>query len=221
MRSRRDPPSGGFYSQSPTVTTALSMDSASTSLAGLAALTMGDLPVADGAARFLGRLLERQPERGAFYTHVSTDGHLVTDVAPGERTRRISVTKNDQAWYFLGLPTIFLPALYEASGDPAHLALGLRYLEYLAVECCAAARTDPSSGKSGVGAAHLYRLTGDERHRDFALEVADSIMRWQDPHGCWRWRATDGHSAALEPADVDLTAEHVIWLHKIRGHLAR
>jgi hypothetical protein len=221
VRTRRHPQLGGFYTEPPGHGAPLSMDTASTAIAGLAALSLGDAATAAGAADFLRSALEGQPEPGvAFYTAVSSGGEVVTAGPPERRALRIGLGETGQAWYFIGLATLFLPALHEVTGDAAHLELARRYLD-LYLDCGEDAITDASSGKCGVGAAHIYRLTAEPRCREVALTVAEGIAGRQDCAGCWRWDRSDPVPPdALDPADLDLTAEYVIWLHQISSHLA-
>jgi hypothetical protein len=224
LSSRRDPAWGGFYSQPPGTASGLSMDTASASLGGLAALAMRDTQVAEALAPLLLRAFEAQPEPAvSFYTRISPAGEVVTDLPDvrDSRPQRISVTELDQPWYFIGLPCAFLAALYETTEEPWQLELAQRYLEYLTDACHSASLTEPSSGKGGVGAAHLFRLTGDPRYRELALGAAESILDWQEAEGRWSWSpGTQPASETFDSDDFDLTAEHVIWLDRIHTHLA-
>jgi hypothetical protein len=228
IRSRQNETTGGFLSQGPAFEGTPCIDTVSTCISGLAALYHGDVETARRAAGFLEDLFAVQPELDrAFYPTVSTDGTLITpaaeEITEDTAHRRIDIHDAEQEWYFLGLATVFLPHLYEATGDPDHLALARRYLDYLDQACCPGAFTDFSSGKSGVGAAHLYRLTENPRYREIALAVADFILDLQTPWGCWLESPQEDQAPPqdLVWSDMDMTAEYVLWLQQIRRHLER
>lgn len=223
IATRQHPALGGFISQGPGREGEVCLDTVSTSISGLAALYLGRIDVATRAAQFLRHAMEQQPDpERMFYSTTDTEGRIVTEWE-GEQTHRgIDVNDPEQDWYFIGIATMFLPALFEATGDGAHLELARRYLDYLDKGCCPGAFTDFSSGKSGVGAAYLYRLTGEERYREIALAVGRFIVELQTPFGCWQESPqADGPSPTeLVWSDMDMTAEYVLWLDQIHRHLS-
>lgn len=226
IRSRQHEPTGGFLSQGPAFAGEACVDTVSTCISSLTALYHGDLATARRGAEFLENLFALQPELDrAFYPTVALDGELITpapeEVGEDDAHRRIDIHDPEQEWYFLGLATVFLPHLYEATGEEGILALAERYLDYLDQACCPGAFTDFSSGKSGVGAAHLYRLTGRERYREIALAVADFILDLQLPWGCWQESPQEDQAPPEELvwSDMDMTAEYVLWLKQILRHL--
>jgi hypothetical protein len=224
ISDRQDQAWGGFFSQGPRFEGEPLMDTVSTSISGLAALYLGDVERARRAAGFLGRVFERQPEPDqAFFSTMTPDGELNTDCDPEASHQRIDIHDPEQDWYFIGTPTVFLPHLYEATGDGQYLDLARRYLDYLDQRCCAGAFTDFSSGKSGVGAAHLHRLTGEERYREIAMAVGEFILGHQTPFGCWQESPGLDEAPPVDLAwsDMDMTAEYVLWLRQITRHLGR
>jgi hypothetical protein len=73
----------------------------------------------------------------------------------------------------------------------------------------------------------LYRITGEERYRDIALQVAGNYMACQTP---WGWFDWDGKAAygseeggdqmpELTAGDFDGTSEVVVWLGLIGSNL--
>ena len=222
IRSRQHPTLGGFISQGPETPEPHCLDTVSTSISGLTALYLGDLEVARRAAGFLQLVLDHQPQPSEFfYSTMDFSGRLITEWDAEQPHRRIDIQDPEQDWYFIGIATMFLPALFEATGADSYLLLARRYLDYLKQNCCPGAFTDLSSGKSGVGAAYLYRLTGEQGYREIALAVAEFIMNLQTPFGCWQESPqTDaGPPDSLSWSDMDMTAEYVLWLDQIRRHL--
>jgi hypothetical protein len=212
---------GGFLSQGPGYDSDPCVDTVSTSIAGLTALYLGDLETAKRAGDFLAKVSNDQPEPDRFfYSTASVDGELIVEHRPDEPHVAVDIGDPEQEWYFIGIATMFLPALHEATGDPAHLSLACSYLDYLADSCCPGAFTDASSGKSGVGAAYLHRLTGSAKYREIACAVAEYLMDRQDPAGTWRDEPGEDDPDELEWSDMDMTAEYVLWLEQIAQHLS-
>lgn len=212
---------GGFLSQGPGYDDDPSLDTVSTSIAGLTAIYLGDVETGVRAARFIGEVWERQPEpEKTFYSTTTPAGELVTAGSADEPHRAIDVRDPEQDWYFIGIATVFLPALHEATGDPRYLDLARELLDYLGEACSPGAFTDASSGKSGVGAAHVYRLTGEQRYRDIATRVAQFLIDFQDPSGCWREEPDGNAPSELAWSDMDMTVEYVLWLGLIAQHLS-
>jgi|SRR5262245_12522974 len=220
--SRQHPTLGGFISQGPEIPEPHSLDTVSTSISGLTALYLGNLEVARRAAGFLQLILDHQPQTTEFfYSTTDLNGQLITEWDEDQPHRRIAIQDPEQDWYFIGIATMFLPALFEATGADSYLRLARRYLDYLDQVCCPGAFTDFSSGKSGVGAAYLYRLTGERRYREIALAVAEFIVNLQTPCGCWQEspQTNAAPPGALSWSDMDMTAEYVLWLDQIQRHL--
>jgi len=221
--TRQEPAWGGFISQGPLFQEAPCMDTVSTSISGLTALYMGDIEVAVKSAQFLQHVFDHQPNsKKMFYSTVDLDGRIVTEWT-GEQTHRgIDINDPEQDWYFIGIATMFLPALFEATGDSSYLRLARSYLDYLDQVCCPGAFMDLSSGKSGVGAAYLYRLTEEPRYKEIALAVADFIIGLQTPFGCWQESPQKDAPPPtdLTWSDMDMTAEYVLWLDQIHRHLS-
>jgi hypothetical protein len=77
--------------------------------------------------------------------------------------------------------------------------------------------TFTGSGKSGVGAALLFMLTGDPQAHAAAVEFGDKLLETQAADGVWHspnWPA--GQVLYL----VDAGAEFNVWLQEIAAALA-
>ena len=64
------------------------------------------------------------------------------------------------------------------------------------------------AGKVAWGASVLYTLTGEQKYRDMAIRIGDSIVEQQADEGYW-------HSVEENAPSSDTTAEMVIWLDEV------
>lgn len=223
VATRQHSDQGGFYSHGPGITVPLErMDSVSTSISLWAAVFAGRLDVAERAAAFLEKLFRSQPEPGrTFLTTVDTTGRLLPEGQPGETHPAIDINDPEQDWYFIGLPSVVLGYLYDATRKEKYLELACAYLDYLDQRCNPGAFTDFSSGKSGVAAANLYRLTGRTRYREIALQIADFIVSKQTAWGFWCEHHEENQSppTTIAWSDLDMTLEYILWMKLMAQHL--
>jgi hypothetical protein len=62
----------------------------------------------------------------------------------------------------------------------------------------------------------LYRLTGENRYREIALQVAQYIVERQDDDGGWTRAFGDG---SITNAAMDVSAEYTLWSTLIAANL--
>jgi hypothetical protein len=220
MLGQQDLEHGGFYSRHTAPGQRGSCDTMSAGAAGMACLAVGQLEAARRAGDFLRVVIERQPDAETrFYTTMDVDGRLVTEFASDEAFAHvIEAGTTNQCWYALGLPFAFLIRLFEATGETRYRALAQWAFDFQAR--CVDPWAGGSSGKAGWGSAMLYRITGDARYREVALEVAQTIADTQRADGAWLVTAAaqDG-TGALGNADLDVTAEYTLWCALIAANL--
>jgi hypothetical protein len=179
-----------------------------TSWAGMSAVYLGELGAARRAADCLISMADQQRDDDRFYFWMSPDGRVLTDEAPF-----IDATQPRQAYYCSGIIHLFLARLYLATGEDRFLRGAQKVFEF-SLRCAEDAYAYPPSGKSAVGAAVLYTITGDERARDAALRFGDYLVQEQSAEGWWRNPAADDMIVRL-----DHTAEFIVWLNEIIGAL--
>jgi len=224
IATRQHLATGGFFSNGPHIASPVErMDTVSTSISAWAAIFAGRLDIARRAAEFLEAVIESQPDpRTFFFPTMGPSGTLLDTPVGAESHVVMDVGDADQDWYFIGLPPIVLAQLYAATSETRWLDLACRYLDYLDTSCNPGAFNDFSSGKSGVAAAHLFRLTGRNRYREIALHVADFILSKQTSWGffCENSEIYGGPAITLSWSDLDMTLEYVLWLKLSAMHLA-
>lgn len=161
-------------------------DSVSTSCAGLAFLQSGRLDEAHGAATFLERLLDLQPDpENVFYSSTFGNGELITEF-PDSRAaldRRIRIYGRFQVWWAISFPLIFLARFAGTRGEKHWLGTARRYLSLL--DRSRQSWDDLSAGKAAWGCALLYRLTGDPGYRARAFTAARAIVSRLARDGGW------------------------------------
>ena len=208
-----DPQSGGFYSSFRERGADTKMDLYRSSACGRAALYTGRLDIARGVGRFMRDCMEAQPNYPAqMYTVYSRSQGLHTVPDPSDVLRY--VVEQDattyQRFYNPGIVGGFVARLYQSTGESEWLDLARRYM-YFAEGASDYLLTMPSlsQGKTGWGAAVLYTLTGEDKYREMATWIGDSILSYQAEGGSW-----SGLDAEKRPG-VNLTAEMVVWLDEI------
>ena len=158
-------------------------------------------------------MIEQQPEGSNFYFRTTPEGKLITEAPAGGPPPCIEGSQTGQGYYYCGMPTLFLTKIHLAmGGQPCEE--GARWLFERSLRFAKDRYASPPSGKSAVGAAVLYTITGDERAREAACEFADYMTGRQRPDGAW-----DNPSSDSEIVLLDHTAEMVVWLNEIVGAL--
>jgi hypothetical protein len=215
--SQQNPLHGGFYSQRTAPGEQAQCDTMSAGAAGVACLASGHVDAARRTADFIRLLVDLQPDpERRFFTTLEADGRLLIDVEEDEAFARIVDTRlPDQCWYAVGLPFAFLVLLTEATGDAQYRELA-QWLFNFQVRC-----VNPweggSSGKAGWGCSMLYRITGEERYREIALQVARFILSLQDADGGWAtYRDPD---EGLTNTAMDVSAEFTLWCALIAANI--
>lgn len=209
LRSCHEPERGGFFTSGPAGAGRGETDALTTAHLGLVCLYFGDRAWAEGAGRWLTRLLALQPDpRTGLFLRLDRAGNLVRDV-PAQKAvfYLVRAHEPDQAYFMIGYPMAFLAKLYEATADEAYLSAARGYFEF-ALGCQGNLRSCHTSHKVAWAAAILARITGDPRCTELAVRIADHLLAIQDPSGAW---LTD------QPAHTtfDQTAEISIWLQEI------
>jgi hypothetical protein len=220
LLGQQDLEHGGFYSRRRSAGQRGACDTMSAGAAGMACLAAGQLEAARRAGDFMSVVIEQQPDaKRRFYTTMGADGRLVTEFAPAEAFAHvIEAGTTNQCWYALGLPFAFLVGLAEASGETRYRALAQWAFDFQAR--CVDPWVGGSSGKAGWGCAMLYRITGEARYREVALQVARTIADAQRGDGAWLVTATTQNGeGVLGNADLDVTAEYTLWSALIAANL--
>jgi len=181
---------------------------------GVSALYFGRLDVAQAAAEWAISVLEQQPDESKFYFRTTRYGKLVTpDMDPNALC--IDTTKPKQDYWEVGLPLQLMCRLYQATGNGRYLDLAKRFFEFK-LRCYEDAFTFVGSGKSSLGAALYYLLSGDERAREAAYTFADFLVETQYPEGGWR----DENEPDTLLIYIDHAAEFNVWLQEISATLS-
>jgi hypothetical protein len=213
LRAFHESDRGGFFTSGPPGAGWAETDALTTAHLGLVCLYFGDRARAEGAGRWLARLLALQPDpRTGLFLRLDRAGNLVRDV-PTQKAAfyLVHASEPDQAYFMIGYPMAFLAKLYEATAGEAYLTAARGYLDF-ALACHGHLRRCHTSHKVAWAAAILARITGDPRCGELAASIADHLIAIQDPSGAW---LTD------QPAHItfDQTAEIAIWLQEISAEL--
>ena len=208
-----DPETGGFYSSYDERGEDTEMEIYVTSGCGRAAVYTHRLDVARGVARFLRTVLDEQPDYPQRLYSVYTRGGGLVIEDDAEDSMHFVMSQDsteDQQFFNPGIAGGFLARLYQATGEAEWLELSKRYM-YFAEIASDHLITLPGlrQGKTGWGASVLYTLTGEEKYRDLAIRIGDSLLSHQGEDGSW-----SGGSPDRKPS-INLTAEMVIWLDEI------
>ncbi|MBM3477096.1 MAG: hypothetical protein FJX75_27835 [Armatimonadetes bacterium] len=205
-------PCGGFYQL---VEGNPYVEPVCTSWAAVAAIHGGAIEAAERAAECMIAMVDQQPDPSRFYFWMSPEGQLATEESPvAGAAPSVDATKTQQAYYCPGIACLFLAKLHMATGNAAYLEGAQRLFE-ISLGFAEDRYSYPTAGKSAVGAATLYLLTGDERAKAAACEFADYLLEQQNPEGWW----ANPHNQELLTR-LDHTAEFIIWLSEIAGALA-
>jgi len=213
LRSGHEPNRGGFLTSGHSGSGDGETDVLTTAHLGLVCLYFGDLTRAEGAGRWLARLLTLQPDlRAGLFLRLDRSGQLVWDIPQDKAAFYVvSTHEPNQAYFMVGYPIAFLAKLYEATADEVYLKAARDYLDF-GFSCEGNMRSSPMSHKVAWGAAVLARITSDPRCAELAVTIADHLLAIQDPSGAW---------LVDQPAHTtfDQTAEISIWLQEISAEL--
>lgn len=179
-----------------------------TAWGGLCAIYIGDLSRACKAGDCFVEIIKQQPDEMKFYYNMTPDGKLLTN------SGFVDATQPRQIYYNLGIAMIFLTRLYMATLKDKYLS-GAKEIFEFTLRCSDDAYRTPPSGKSGLGCALLYYITGDKRARDKAIELADYLLEIQHPDGAWGFSLSDPFETL-----VDITAEFTVFATEIASTLA-
>lgn len=199
-------PCGGF----PHMAGADSCRALSTCQVGIAMLYIGALDVAEATARWTIRLLD-QPDGERFYFCTSLEGELLADPA-----LTIDLQSRQQVYWEIGLPLMLMCRMHMATGEEKYLQHAHAFFDWH-LRCAEDRFTFTGSGKSGLGAALLYLLSGRQEARAAAYEFADQLLETQADDGVWHspnW--PEGQVLYL----IDAGAEFNVWLQEIASTLA-
>lgn len=188
--------------------------SMATACTGLSAVYAGDLAMARRAADWAIRLLDQQPDESHFYFRTTLDGKLVTPDMDPQAALGIDITKPKQDYWEVGLPLQLMCRMYQATGEASFLEHARRLFEFK-LRCFTDAFGWAGSGKSALGAALYYLLTGDPRARQAACSFCDFLVASQYPEGGWR-DETEPDQLLIY---VDHAAEFSVWLQEIAALL--
>ncbi|MBU0610960.1 MAG: hypothetical protein KKI08_23975 [Armatimonadetes bacterium] len=176
---------------------------------GIAMLYMGRMDVAEQAAAWTISLLD-QPHDDRFGFCTTLEGELLA----GEG-QAIVLQQPQQVYWELGLPLMLMCRMTMATGEGSYLDHARAFFDWH-LRCAEDRFTFTGSGKSGLGAALLYLLTGDTRARDAAVEFGDRLLATQADDGVW-------HSPSWPEGQVlyliDAGVEFNVWLQEIAATL--
>lgn len=152
----------------------------STAWTGVSALYYGDMEMAEKISGCCISMLEQQPTEDRFYFQMTKDGKLYTD---GEF---IDTKKQKQCYWEVGFALILMCRMHQATGEKSYLEYARRLFEFK-LRCAKDSFAYWGSGKSALGAAIYYALTGDRRGKDAALTFCEFIKNTQRPEGGFQY----------------------------------
>jgi hypothetical protein len=189
--------------------------SLSTCMAALAGLYAGQIEMAECAAEWALDVLEQQPDPRRFYFMTDDDGTLVTPKVDAVESYFIDCNEPKQVYWEMGLPLQLMVRLYQVTDNFAYLDHAHRYFG-LHFKCADDAFTYTGSGKSALGAALLYQVSGDLQARDSAVKFADMLVQTQCEDGTWRFPQFPDETLY----HLDCSSEFNVWLQEIANALA-
>tara|TARA_A100001037_G_scaffold306712_1_gene354461 strand:- start:70616 stop:71662 length:1047 start_codon:yes stop_codon:yes gene_type:complete len=231
LRRFWDQETGGFYSVIDPdlikLESNLKMDLWVTSGCARAALYMGELDMAIGAARWMENLMKQQPNypEQLYTVFTKSKGLLINkndftddieDKFKFGTNFRYVLNKDsqvDQSFFHPGIAGGFLALLYLATRDIRWLTLSKKYM-LLAETASDFLYSTLRAGKTGWAAALLFSISKEEKYFKIAYKIADNIIKLQSGNGSWidPNKISDMHS-------INLTAEMVIWLNQIHRYI--
>jgi len=231
LLTQQDPWNGGFYSLKGSATQRKRTDTMSSGISGVSLLAAGQLEASRRLASYFDWIAHAQPDpQSKFYLTADENGHLVTEFPADEAFWRVVDTKQkDQCWYAVGLPFTFSTLLYQATGEKHYWDIAKWYFDFQSR--CVNPWDGGSSGKAGWGCSVNYRVTGETKYRDIALQVAKNQQNSQLPDGSFAWKTPGqayGSNTPAAPAgqpkkitndDFDISCEFVVWQALIGSNL--
>ncbi|NPV48471.1 MAG: hypothetical protein HPY69_16145 [Armatimonadetes bacterium] len=202
-------PGGGFFQ---VVEGNEYVESLCTGWAGVACLYGGELAAARRCAEHLIAQVRQQPTTGRFYFRTTPEGQLLV-AEDDPLTAFIDGSRPGQGYYFPGMACLFLCRYHQATRDEAALTAA-KWLMDASLTWAEDSYASMPSGKSALGAAVYYSITGDAAARDAAVRFADYVVARQRPEGAWDNPASDSGIVLL-----DHTAEMIVWLSEIAATL--
>ncbi|MFO7948603.1 MAG: hypothetical protein R6V19_17510 [Armatimonadota bacterium] len=179
---------------------------------GVSAIYFGQLDAAQRAAEWAISVFQQQPEDDHFYFQTTRDGRLVTPDMDAEGALCVDIRERKQDYWEVALPLQLLCRLYQATGIERYREWAGKFFEFN-LKCADDAFSFVGSGKSSLGAALYYLISGDERAREGAIEFCDFLVETQTEKGGWR------DPEYGEPDElliyIDHAAEFNVWLHEV------
>lgn len=215
-----DPVTGGFYSSYHDRDDETDMEIYVTSGCGRAAIYTNRLDVARGVGGFLNTVMKGQPNYpDQLYAVYKRKDGLQTNPETDDMMRFVMSqdSTQDQQFFNPGIAGGFLVRLYQITGENQWLDLAKEYMYFAEIASDHFIKLPGlRQGKSAWGAAVLYTITGEDKYRELATRIGDSILSYQAAEGYWYGLSPDKHPS------LGLTAEMVIWLDEINqsvGHV--
>lgn len=225
-----DPKWGGFFNSRQSRDAGSGIEEiVQSTMGGMACIDLGNLAIAEGVGELLGKILDSQPDiQSGLYVRVDSVGGLITELEPikiagsdgsygGKDIRQYFVNASEEKQYYFsaGLPIAFLVRLFWLTQNKKYLETANGYYNFT-THCAADVRRCTTSGKLGYGLGLLYQVSGQDRHREEACEVADYLLEIQQNDGSW-YTPMAYSSPEEQPLGekVDITAEFVVWLCEI------
>ena len=174
---------------------------------------------------FFLRLLASQPDLDSrFYPFYHTGTGLViegtSELAPtyAPAVAPLSPFERDkpgQHYWLLGFMMAFLSDLYRATGEKEYLDSAKTVFDF-GQGCHADLYQNTMSHKYLWGCTRLYHASGDSRHLQPALRIADFLVKVQETDGTW-WNSgfIPERSAQTPGLTVDVTSQFCIWLVRL------
>ena len=206
------PDTGGYISNDPDAGGETIVDLLSTTHGGHTALYMGQLERAERCAELVVDFEWAQPDRqSGMYLRMDGRGNYLSKYPADEAAYYfLSATDPEQLYFMAGYPVAFLALLYRHTGKPVYLSTAVRYFDFAAN--CTGVFDSHFSHKVAWGASILYNLTGQQRYADFAVKVADLLVRLQHQSGAW-------FHDAPPYVSYDQSAECASWLRQISSEI--
>jgi hypothetical protein len=157
----------------------------STAWTGVGALYFGDLELAIKIANCCISMLKQQPREDRFYFQMTRDGRLVTETVNPD-AQFIDTTQPRQCYWEVGFAMLLMCKMYEATKDKSYLDHAKSFLEFK-LRCFKDNFSFWGSGKSALAAANYYKLTGDKRAKEAALQFCRFVADTQTKEGGFRY----------------------------------